>query len=251
MNVRKRPILLIVLFTLLCSPLFGQRLPEPVGFVNDFAGVVDSASRERMEGIAAAVREKTGAEIAVATVDTIRPYGSIEEYSIDLATTWGIGKKEEDTGVLILLAMEERRIRLEVGYGLEGAIPDGLAGEIIDQSMLPSLRRGEYGVGLLRGVEAVAGIIAAEYGVEIGEYQLTDTRKDAGPSFPVGLIVFIVFIFLFGGGRFLLWPLLFMGGGAYRRGFYGGGFGSGGSSFGGGGGFGGGGFGGGGASRGF
>jgi uncharacterized protein len=249
MKLQKRTILFILLFTLLCPPLFAQRLPEPVGFVNDFAGVIDAASRERMEGIAAAVREKTGAEIAVATVDTIQPYGSIEEYSIDLATTWGIGKKDEDTGVLILLAMKERRVRLEVGYGLEGAIPDGLAGEIIDRSMLPLLKRGEYGAGLLKGVEAVAGIIAAEYGVEIEAYQLTDTRQDTGPSFPVGLIVFIIFIFLFGGGRFLLWPLLFMGGSAYRRGFYGGGFGSGGSSFGGG--FGGGGFGGGGASRGF
>jgi uncharacterized protein len=243
----------IILSLFLAGPLTAQKLPDPVGFVNDFAGVIDARSSAEMEAIARALQQKTGAEIAVVTVHSIDPYGSIDEYSIELATAWGVGKMGEDTGILLLLAMQERRIKLEIGYGLEGVIPDGLAGEILDKSVLPALKADQYGTGLLRGVQAIAGIIAKEYDVELGDYQLSESRRYTRPGIPTGLILFIIFALFFGGGRFLFWPLLFMGGAASRRGFYGGGFGSGGSGFGGGGfgGFSGGGFGGGGASRGF
>jgi uncharacterized protein len=245
----------IVLFIfILGTTLSAQKLPTPVGFVNDFAGVIDPNSTQQIEGIARALQEKTGAEIAVVTIDTIEPFGSVEEYAIELAAIWGIGKKGEDTGILFLLAMKERQIRIEVGYGLEGIIPDGLAGEIIDKSILPPMRLGNYGDGLLKGVQAATGIIAKEYDVDLSGYQLSESKKytrKVGPS--AGLIMFIILAFLFGGGRFF-WPLLFLGA-ASRRGFYGGGFGSGGvrTGIGGGGfsGFSGGGFGGGGASRGF
>jgi uncharacterized protein len=245
----------ILLTFMLAGALQAQKLPDPVGFVNDFAGVIDPGSSAEMEAIARALQQKTGAEIAVVTVNSIEPYGTIDEYSIELTTSWGVGKKGEDTGILLLLAMQERKIKMEVGYGLEGVIPDGLAGEILDQSVLPALKAGEYGTGMLRGVQAVAGIIAKEYDVDLGDYQLEESVRYTRTNIPVGLIVFILFALFFGGGRFLFWPLLFMGRAASRRGFYGGGFGSGGSGFGGGfsggGGFGGGGFGGGGASRGF
>ncbi len=232
--------------------VFAQRLPKPVGYVNDFAGVIDEQSKIQMEKIIRTVKKATGAEIAVVTVKSIEPYGSIEEYSIDLASKWGIGEKGKDNGIMIIVAMKERKIRIEVGYGLEGIIPDGLAGEIIDNSILPYLKKGMYGTGLLKGVEAIAGIIAKEYGVDLKEYNLNveESRKYTEKSkFPIGLISFIILLFLFGGGR-LFWPLLFLGGFS-SRGFFGGGFGSGGDSFGGFSGFGGGGFGGGGASRGF
>ncbi len=249
---RVRIATLIMITLLIAIPLYSQKLPEPTGYVNDFAGVIDTGSKNQMDRIAKAVQESTGAEIAVVTVETIEPYGSIEEYSVELASEWGIGKAGEDTGVLLLLAMQERRVRIEVGYGLEGTIPDGLAGEIIDNSILPSLRVGEYGTGFLKGVQAVSGIIAEEYGVDLDSSYIVESKKytrqiSSGLS---RLIIILIFLVLFGGGRFLL-PLLFVGA-VSRRGFYGGGFGSGGSSFGGGfSGFGGGGFGGGGASRGF
>ena len=247
--------LIIILFFLSTFPilLFSQKLPEPVGYVNDFAGIIDEQSKIQMERIIRAVKEATGAEIAVVTVKTIQPYGSIEEYSIDLATKWGIGEKGKDNGIMIIVAMKERKIRIEVGYGLEGIIPDGLAGEIIDKSILPYLSKGMYGTGLLKGVEAVAGIIAKEYDVDLSKYNLNveESKKYTRRSgLPIGLISFLILLFLFGGGRFF-WPLLFLGGFS-SRGFFGGGFGSdGGDSFGGFSGFGGGGFGGGGASRGF
>ncbi len=85
-----------VLFILILgTTLSAQKLPAPIGFVNDFAGVIDPNSTQQIDGIARALQEKTGSEIAVVTVDTIEPFGSVEEYAIELATQWGIGKKEK------------------------------------------------------------------------------------------------------------------------------------------------------------
>lgn len=206
-----------------------------------------------MSRLAEAVERATGAQIAVAVVDSIAPYGSVEQYSIALAEAWGIGRAGEDDGVLLLLSMGERQVRMEVGYGLEGAITDGTAGAILDRAVLPALRDGNYGEGLRRGVEAISAEIAEERGVDLTEHGASEAprrlERSNTPSSGGGLgriIYLLIFLFFFGGGRFF-WPLLFLTGG--RR-FYGGGFGAGNSS-GGFSGFGGGGFGGGGASRGF
>jgi uncharacterized protein len=235
------------------APISAQEadFPEPLGFVNDFAGVIDSESERQMTRLAEAVREATDAEIAVAVVESIEPFATVEQYSIRLATEWGIGGSEDDSGVLILLAMQERQVRIEVGYGLEGAIPDGRAGEILDTAVLPELRNENYGAGLLAGMQQVAGIVAEEYDVDLSEYgaeapSAASGRGRSSGGGPGRLLYFLVLMFFLGGGRFF-WPLLFLAGG---RGFFGGGFGSGGGG-GGFGGFGGGGFGGGGASRGF
>jgi len=255
--MRKKSSIIIFLLIVCVIAVWGQ-FPEPRGYVNDFAGVLDDSSIRQMEGLISALQRKTGAEIAVVTVESISPYASIEQYSVELAQEWGIGEEGKDNGVLILLAMEERTFRIEIGYGIEGIIPDGLAGAIMDESMLPEFRDGNFGAGMLKGVQAVAGIISEDAGVELGSYDLSESkryedsrhREDSGGA--LGEIITILFFLFIFGGRFFLWPLLFMG--TRRRGFYGGGFGSGGSSgFGGGGfgGFGGGGFGGGGASRGF
>ncbi len=239
-------------------PLSAQDLPNPQGYVNDFANVISSQAENRITEICSVVEKETGAEIAVVTVDSFAPYGSIEQFSIALAEEWGVGSEGEDNGVVISLAMNERRFRVEVGYGLEGAIPDGLAGEIMDKSMLPAFREGDFSSGMVKGTEAVAGIIADEYNVDLGNFQLSESRqytssRSGGAASLLRVLVPLIIFFLVGGGRFL-WPMIFLSA-ARGRGHYGGGFGSGTSSgnfsgFGGGG-FGGGSFGGGGASRGF
>lgn len=253
-------IILIFLF-LFIGTISAQDFPSPRGYVNDFAGVISSTEAARISEIGTVVEKETGAEIAVITVDTIEPYGSVEEYAVELAENWGIGQEGEDNGILLLLSMKERQVRFEVGYGLEGAIPDGLAGEILDTSVLPDLKRGKYGSGLRKGIEAAAGIIGEEYDVDLGNLQLEEASRysssgggGSGGSM-LRVLLPLIFFLVFGGGRFFL-PFLFLSG-ATRRGTFGGGFGAGHSSggFGGGGfsggGFGGGSFGGGGASRGF
>lgn len=259
MNRRTLACIFSLLFaTAAVLSLPAQKLPEARGYVNDFAGVIDRGSMIEMEKTIRAVQQATGAEIAVATIESYEPYGSIEAYSVELAESWGIGEAGEDNGVLILLSMKEREIRIEVGYGLEGALPDGLIGEIIDTSIIGPFQQGRYGEGFRRAVSGIAGIVAEEYDVTLPEVDLRESkryersRKSGGSS--VIRLLFILFILFTGGGRFF-WPLLFLSGGrsSYRGGFGSGGFGSGGFGGGGGGfsGFGGGSFGGGGASRGF
>lgn len=254
-----------------------RALPAPSGFVSDFAGVISPDAAAGIESIAGEVRRRTGAEIAVVTVDSFGDlgYATISDFGIALADQWGVGGSDQDMGVILILAMRERQIRLEVGYGLEGALPDGRAGAIIDQAMVPAFQAGDYGAGFLDATRLIAGIIGEETGVDLSvppPRELPGTSGTAGtsgarqPGSDMGqIIVFLIVFMLFGGGRFLFWPLLF---GRFRRGFYGGGFGTHyrgyrggyrssssfrGGGFGGGGfgGFGGGGFGGGGASRGF
>lgn len=253
---------LSLLFLLLWEGLLFAQLPyKPTGYVNDFAGVIDPESAQLMEQISRAIQEKTGAQVAIVTVDTIAPYPAIEEFAIEMAQSWGIGRKGKDDGILIVLAMQERKVRIEVGYGLEGAIPDSVAGRILDERVIPALRQQQWGKGLLQGLIGVGIRIAQEKGIDPQELLIPSSQIAARPrrsqeGIDLGPLIFILIFLFIGGGRFF-WPLLFLGSVRPRRGRFGGGFGSGGfggGGFGGGGsfgGFGGGSFGGGGSSRGF
>lgn len=255
-------VLSILLFTLLDVLLTAQIRYKPTGFVNDFAGVIDSDSAQLMEQVSRSIQEKTGAQVSVVTVDSIAPYPTIENFSIELAQSWGIGGKGKDDGILIILAMKERKVRIEVGYGLEGAIPDSVAGRILDERVIPVLKQQQWGKGLLQGLVAVGIRIAQEKGIDpkdltIPSSQVSARSKRAKEGIDLGPLIFILIFLFVGGGRFFL-PLLFIAGSRPRRGhfyggfrsggFGGGGFGGSGGSFGG---FGGGSFGGGGSSRGF
>ena len=166
---------------MLVPSISAQRLPEAVGFVNDFANVIDAESERMLTSISVEVRKKTGAEIAVVTVDTFAPFGSIEEYANEILNDWGIGEKEKDNGVLLIVAMKERKMRIEVGYGLEGAIPDGRAGEIRDKAMGPYFSNGNFGKGFVEGAKSVAKIIAEEYKVTLGSFDTSRVSSYTPP----------------------------------------------------------------------
>lgn len=227
------------------------RIPAARGFVTDAAGVLQPADVRRIETLARTLRERTGVEIAVLTVDTTAPLDDFT-YAMRVADAWKVGGRGEDTGVLVLLATTDRRVRVLVGYGLEGVLPDGLVGEIQDEEMVPAFRAGRVGEGLWRGVAAIARRVAADRGVTLdGLPAPAPVRRAPGglpPAWVVLLLVVLGVVALTvshaaGGGR----------GGRRRRGGYPiafpGGFGGGGGGFGGFGGFGGGRFGGGGAGR--
>jgi uncharacterized protein len=236
-----------------------QDFPEAVGYVNDFAGVIDLDAETQMQALCQELESKTGAELAVVTVSTV---GDLDysEYAIRLFEKWGIGKKGEDNGVMLFVTIRERRVRIDVGYGLEGVIPDITAGRILDDYVMPDLRRGDYSAGLLSGARMIAGVIAQNAGVEVGDQPPANLRssRQRQQGSGIGKLLFMLFIFLiFARPRWLL-PFLLMGSsgrrggrwdGGFGGGFGGGGFGGGG--FGGFGGFGGGSSGGGGAGRGF
>ena len=220
----------VILALLAPAVTWAQKLPSPTGFVNDFAGLIDSRTEAALTAIAEEVQAKTGAEIAVVTVKSMAPYGSIEEFSEALASRWGVGQEGKDNGVVLVLALEERKARIEVGYGLEGAIPDGLAGRILDEAMVGRFSSGDYSGGFLEGMLAVASIVAKEYGVELGSFDTSKVRdysvRSGSTMGSYSPFLSMLLLFLIAGGRFFLWPLLFVGAARGRRGFYGGGFGS-------------------------
>jgi uncharacterized protein len=248
-------VLSALLFLLFAAPALAQEtLPGPRGYVNDFAGVIGPAESSELEGFLRGLETRTTAEVAVATVPDLDGFADVDEYAVKLFEKWKIGKKGQDNGVLVLLAMKEHRVRIEIGYGLEGAITDGTAGEIIRQQMAPLFRQGEYGKGLVAGVHALAEKIPP------GGVMRAQKKKGRISLSLVLLAVFLLLIFgqfLFPGPRFTGRGRrgMYMGGpfiGGFGGGFGGGGFGGGGGGFGGGfGGFGGGGSGGGGASGGW
>ena len=233
------------------SALDKQKFPQPTGAVNDFAGVIPVDSKARMENLSTEILEKTGTAIVVATFKSLDGEEP-DMYATDLYAAWGIGKKGKDKGVLILLAVQERKIRIETGYGVEGILPDGLVGSILDQYVVPFVKQGDYGQGLFSGMLAVGAVIAKDAGIKIGEgYQLQKPqqvrpRQQRGSG--LGALLFLLFIIIFAltpmGRAMLPWLLLsaLSGGRGSGGGF--GGFGGGGF-----GGFGGGMSGGGGASR--
>lgn len=135
------------------------------GYVTDLAGVIDAATRQKIELLATEVEQKTGAQIAVVTVNSLEGQ-TREEYAVDLYKHLGIGSKKENKGVLILLAPKERQYRIEVGYGLEPVINDARAGDV-GRAMAPDLRKGDYSAAALTGVSGVAQYIAEDAGVQL------------------------------------------------------------------------------------
>jgi uncharacterized protein len=243
-----------------------QTLPALTQPVNDFAHVIDADSAAQIDRRVRALQAATKDVVVVATVDTYAPYGSIEDYAVRLFEQAGIGTRSDDNGVLIVMAVQEKRVRIEVGYGLEQFITDGFAGETIRQAMLPAFREGRFGAGLLAGTTRVIQRIAEKRGVT-----LTDVPPAPQPHRGVArsplqmLILAIVLIAIVnsirrggggsgftGGRRGRTWSGWHGGVGGFGGGFggFGGGFGGGGGG-GGFGGFGGGRSGGGGASGGW
>jgi uncharacterized protein len=244
---------MIALFLLLIlgqGVLAGTEFPKPVGLINDFARLIPQSEKQKMETLAREVLQKTGTSVVVVTIQAIGD-ADVSMYVNELYQSWGIGKKGEDKGVLIFLAVKERRVRIETGYGVEGILPDGLVGEILDKYAVPFLKKGDYGKGLYNALAAVSQVIAKDAKIQLtGEVKVySPPRRRVGRLgfFPLLLIIFILFSFLRRGRGGILLPLLLlssMGG----RGGFGGGFGGFGGGFGG---FGGGMSGGGGAGRGF
>lgn len=223
-------------------------LPEITQPVNDFAKVIDPQSTAEMERMIRALQEKTGDVVVVATVATVEPYGTVKDYVVKLFENHGkgIGQKGKDNGVLILAAIKERRIEIEVGYDLEQWITDGFSGEISRDYIAPQFRNGRAGAGLLAGTERIIGRIAQARNVTLdGVRAPRRTQRGSGTPGGIPTIVWIFIAILIisrigggGGRRGGFWG----GGGGWSSGVgpFGGGFGGGGFGGGGGGGFGGG-----------
>jgi len=258
----KNRLILFTLIAILLSSLFvfaEPEMPQPTQefYVADFAGVLTEEAKAIIRGTNLNYENtKEAPQIVVATVPHMQGMDALG-YGVKLFEEWGIGNAEYDNGVLLLLSLEERQVRIEVGYGLEGALPDGKTGEILD-AVVPDLSKGNYSDGLLKAFYLLANEVNKEYGFDneaiMGNFEgynfspTPNTNSNTNPFLNLGRIIIVIFILIllwfdnrFLGGfilRMFLRMLFFSRGG-------GGGFGGGGS-------FGGGGrSGGGGSSRGF
>ena len=276
-------LVLILLFAFVLKPIWGQELaplPKLSSRVIDQAGLLTSVQRQELEALLRNFERKKGAQVVLLTLKTVQPE-SIEAYSIRLAESWKIGRKKVDDGAILLIAKEERRLRIEVGYGLEGVLSDIIAHNIIEKIIKPFFKRGDFYTGIKGGLLAMLQVIEGEDLPEPILRKSGSTKRGGLFLFAIALI-FISFLLrsLLGGGLGLVLSVLigavlgyfflswlsglllslfismlslnsrsYLGGMGYYYGGFGGGFGSsGGGSFGGGFSGGGGGFGGGGAS---
>jgi len=224
-------------------------LPKPTDYVSDNAHVLSPEAIARIDRIAAQLdHSQANSQLAVVTVNTLDGEDAAE-YANQLEDKWKIGRKGSDKGVLILLAVQDHKRRIDVGYGLEGILPDGKLGDI-GREMVPDLRSNDFDGAVTLAVDEIAQVIAADAKVTLTDAEPVPVQTQSRHSPALAKLILLIVILVFFGGfhllRFLLGFGLLSGMG---RGGFGGGFGGGGGGGGGGGfgGFGGGGFGGGGA----
>jgi len=212
----------IIIYILLTS------YPSPVGYVNDFAGCIPVEYERKITSVILEVKEKTGAEITVVTIPTTGEE-DIAMYSVNLYAEWGLGEKGKDNGILITVAMDDKRTWITTGYGLEGIIPDATAGDIWRNVMRPLLKKENYGGGILNGVIVIAEIILKEHGLTLSGGVKPDIsyKRERGHGV-IGLPILFLLFLIFG---WRIIPFLLLG---RMVGYWSGG------SFGGSGGFGGG-----------
>ncbi|RAK56930.1 TPM domain-containing protein [Phenylobacterium deserti] len=239
------------------------KFPPLTGRVVDNAAILSPAAEQRLDGDLARLEAQTGRQVVVATVPDLQGY-EIEEYGYQLGRTWGIGREKQDDGAIFLVAPKERKVRIEVGYGLEPVLTDALSSVILQQRVLPRFRAGEMEQGVVDGTEAlIAQLALPEDQARANVAQAAQLEQPSGDGgLPIGaLVAMFIFFWIFagalrafggggrrgrrggGGGLWWLLPLILSnngrGGGGWGGGggggWGGGGFSGGGGSFGGGG----------------
>ncbi len=169
------------------SYLYSLEIPErPLGRVSDYAKILKPEKISTLETILSNYERETTNQIVIAIFNSLEGW-DIEDFSIRLAEKWKIGQKGKDNGIIILVALEEKKIRIEVGYGLEGAVPDITARQIIDREIVPHFKKSDYFSGLRNGVDSLIKAIGGEYKVEKGT---------SGEVIVALIILFIVMVFL-------------------------------------------------------
>ena len=238
--VRGRCFLLSFAAFFIISTSLNAALPSPTGdfFVNDFAGALSSSARNEIISKGAAMEKRTGAQVVVAIVSSFEGKNR-NDYAVELFRSWGIGQKGKDNGVLLLVSITDREVKIEVGYGLEGALPDGKCGRILDDFFVPSMRDGKTDSAVLKTYDAILTEIAKEYKIdpetimEGSSYSIStsssDSKKTSTLEEIIYILIFILVVFLS-----FYFKCRNFGRGGYRGGYRGGGsFGGGGSSGGG------------------
>ncbi len=167
-RVAKRAKIVNILFmvslvtTILAAPAFSLEVPRLTGHVNDYAGMLSTAAKHQLEAALKDFAQKESTQIVVLTIPSLKG-DALEDFSIRVAEAWKIGQEGLDNGAILLIAKNDRKIRIEVGYGLEGRLTDLLAGRIIRNEIAPYFKRGQFDQGIVAGVAAMVGAVRGEY----------------------------------------------------------------------------------------
>jgi len=184
----------------LLNRLQPQRDESGTRFVNDFSGTLTAAQRDGLEQRVRAMEQTCGAQLAVVVISSLEG-GDIDDFANKLFKRWGVGQKDKNNGVMLLVALQDRKMRIEVGYGLEPILPDVLAARIINEQLRPQFRQGQYAEGLRLGVERMAKII--ERGEPPSPSELSSAKTSKSSSLPIVLQLFLTtFFVLFAGLSF-------------------------------------------------
>jgi uncharacterized protein len=239
-NRLRIPLLALLLLAAFTVQAQSPEFPELTGRVVDQADLLETSVESHLSGMLEAHEEATTEQLVVVTVPDLQG-NAIEEYGYQLGRHWGIGQEGEDNGALLIVAPNEREVRIEVGYGLEGRLTDAQSSVIINQVITPAFREGDFARGITQGVEAMIQVLGGD---PMAEATSTAAAQQEGPQGPASIIFFVLFVIvmtLVRGGRGGLLGGMMLGGALGGRSRGGGGFGGGGGFSGGGGGFGGGG----------
>lgn len=238
--------LLTTVLLLVTTLIFGQTFPEkPNRLVNDYTQTLSSEQINQLESKLVAFDDSTSTQIAVVIIKSLEGY-DVADYTVRLAESWGVGGAKNNNGVVLLVSLGDRKVTIQTGYGVEGALPDAIARRIIENEIKPNFQSGDYFAGISQGIDAIISYTKGEYKADAPK-----KRKRSGDGGPIGFIIIIVVVILIalfkGGGRggsqviggrggaSPFWWLLLgsqLGGGGNRGGGFGG---FGGGSFGGGG----------------
>ena len=247
MKFSKHPFRFIIIAYLCVQSalLFSLDVPPLDGPVNDYAHMFTTSEIQELNSYLYTIDRQSDLQIAVLTIPSLEG-DNLESYSIRVAEKWQIGQKGKDSGVILVIVAQDRKLRIEVGYGLEDRITDAQSSRIIRSVIAPQFKKREYGKGVLLGVKNLVGLALQDESLISDAVKESDRQSD--DSIPLPLVIFLIIIFLFG-SRFmpggLFWPLLFLSsgrrggysgrGGGFGSGGFGGGFSGGGGRFGGGG----------------
>ena len=220
--------LLLLLFLLPCGLLAEKvaDLPLPSSYVNDFAGVLNPTEKQKLEDLCLQLHQKANAELAVVTIKTLDDNQSVEEFTGQLEEKWKLGKKGQDRSVIYLLVLNPHKTRVEVGYGLEGILPDAKVGRILDDT-IPAAKQGDWDQALDTGTQEIAQVIAADSQVTLtqtvhryhrqGQQYASQGRLGLGQIILgilfLGLIAVLILTGNIGWAWMLLWSVMGGGGG--------------------------------------
>lgn len=210
---------LALVFVFLASPAFAQTFPQFTGLVTDAANIIPADRKAALETKLAALKQQTNHQLVVATIPDLQG-NDIADYGYKLGRAWGVGLKGADNGLILIIAPNERKVRVEVGYGLEPIVTDALSSVIINQKILPAFKAGDMPGGIEAGADALAQQLSlpddqakAKVAAAAAEYDKTHARHSNGRGIPFGVIIWVVII-----GFILLSSIGRRGGRRYQQG---------------------------------